>query len=99
MGTVEMSEMEKLSHKLNIKTLHDLGLKMPRITQKYWLAVRKLSIIQMTSTYFMHIAEAQKPGTIYRWMKEYGYKWDGEKWNDVRFLADPLKVNESFKEL
>lgn len=75
-----LSEADQQLIRFDSKCLSDLGLKMPRITKKYWLGVLAVSKIQFVSPYFMHIAEAKRKGTIYKWLKEYGYTWNCQAW-------------------
>ncbi len=47
--------MQQMSLKTDREVLRDLGLIMPRITPKYWLAVGKLSDRDNISPYYLHL--------------------------------------------
>lgn len=80
MPALTLNSAEKRLIKFDAKCLGDLGLQMPRITAKYWAAVQALARIQNTSSYFMHVAEARQKGSLYHWLADYGYVWDGTTW-------------------
>ncbi|HYT41763.1 MAG TPA: hypothetical protein VEP90_05415 [Methylomirabilota bacterium] len=52
---VKMTRMQQMSLKTDREVLRDLGLIMPRITPKYWLAVGKLSDRDNISPYYLHL--------------------------------------------
>ncbi len=82
---VKMSRMERMSLKTNREVLRDLGLKMPRVTPKYWLAIKKLSDRYNVSPYFLHLLAARKGlKAIYAEMKQFGYAWLDGKWSRKR---------------
>jgi hypothetical protein len=57
--------MEQISVCSTRKLLRDSGLKMPRITNKYWSALKTLSQYDSTSFDFYHIAAARKGPQIF----------------------------------
>jgi hypothetical protein len=80
-ATVKLSTVERMSLEFDRKVIRDMGLKMPRITPKYWLAVKALSQVDNTSPYFYHLFAARKgQRAIYTQMKQLGYSWKHGKW-------------------
>lgn len=79
--TVKISRMERMSLKTDREVLRDLGLKMPRITPKYWLAVKVLSDLDFTSPYFYHLYAARNGlRAFYKSIIQQGYTWKNGKW-------------------
>jgi hypothetical protein len=79
--TVQLSPMEQISLRSTRELLRDSGLKMPRITNKYWSALKTLSQFDATSLEFYHIAAARKgPQIFYEQLKKLGYVWKKGKW-------------------
>jgi hypothetical protein len=77
--------MEKLSLKNNREALLDMGLKMPRITPKYWSAIKLISANDSTSIVFYHIHAARKgQHAFYTELKNSGYEWQKGKWVRVK---------------
>jgi hypothetical protein len=73
-ATVTLSPVERMSVEFDKKVIRDMGLKMPRMTPKYWLAVKTLSQATNTSLSFIHLAAARKgQHVIYTHMKQLGY--------------------------
>jgi hypothetical protein len=58
--TVKLSQMEQLSLRSTRKLLHDSGLKMPRITNKYWSALKTLSQYDATSFEFYTLQQRER---------------------------------------
>ncbi len=84
-ATMKLTAMQRASLKTDREVLHDLGLKMPRITPKYWLAVGKLSDRDNVSPYFLHLLAARRgQQVIYAEMKQLGYTWQNGKWSRKR---------------
>jgi len=79
--TVKMSRMERMSLKTDREVLRDLGLKMPRITPKYWRAVKILSDLDFTSPYFYHLYAARAGlRAFYKSIIQQGYRWKNGTW-------------------
>jgi hypothetical protein len=78
---VEIDWLDQENLKLDRLTLGDMGLKMPRLTKKYWLCVQQLSKTQMTSAFFMHqMAAEQGQQAVYKYLEDLGFSWNGETW-------------------
>lgn len=78
---VELNWIDRENIKLDRLTLGDLGLKMPRLTKKYWLGVRQLSISQQTSPFFFHQMAAQSGSqAVYKYLEELGFTWNDNNW-------------------
>ena len=72
-----LSDMQRLSLSFDKRVLGDLGLSMPRLTQKYLDAVFTLSELQATSPYFYHVIAARDGREVlYCQLREVGYVWD-----------------------
>lgn len=78
---VELDWIDQENIKLDQLTLGDLGLKMPRLTKKYWLGIRQLSISQQTSPFFFHqIAAESGTQAVYQYLAELGFTWIDHHW-------------------
>lgn len=73
----------KQSLEFDKRCLSDLGLKMPRCTQKYLSAIAFLSRLYQTSAYFFHIAAARN-GTdwLYAGLQTHKIRYNGGDWHD-----------------
>lgn len=78
---VELSRIDRENIRIDRLTLGDLGLKMPRLTKKYWLGVCQLSITQQTSQFFFHQMAAES-GTqaVYKYLGKLGFTYEGCNW-------------------
>ena len=82
---MRLTQMEKISLRNNREVLRDMGLKMPRITPKYWLAIKLISAKDSTSIVFYHIHAARKGQQVfYTELKKSGYAWQKGKWVRVK---------------
>jgi hypothetical protein len=78
---VELNWIDRENIKLDRLTLGDLGLKMPRLTKKYWLGVRQLSTTQQTSPFFIHTMAARSgTNAVYKYLEELGFTWTDNNW-------------------
>lgn len=78
---VELDWLDRENLRFDRLTLRDLGLKMPRLTKKYWRCIQQLSKTQMTSAFFMHqMAAEQGQQAVYTYLEELGYSWNGDIW-------------------
>jgi hypothetical protein len=75
------SILEELSIQTDKRALADLGLKMPKLTPKYWGAVRILAAHQSVSTFFIHL-EASNFGVkrLYRKLAQLKFEWYDKRW-------------------
>ncbi len=85
---VELDWIDRENLRIDRLTLGDLGLKMLRLTKKYWLGVRQLSRMQQTSPFFLHQMAAQR-GTqaVYDYLEELGFTWNSNDWVKVRGIC------------
>src|SRR5438105_6674068 len=78
---VKLTRMQRMKLKYDREILRDMGLRMPRITPKYWSAIQIVSSKSFTSTTFYHIAAARKGQQVfYNELKNLGYEWQNGKW-------------------
>jgi len=73
----------KQSLEFDKRCLGDLGLTMPRCTQKYLSAIAFLSRLYETSAYFFHVAAARN-GTawLYAGLQTHKIRYNGGDWHD-----------------
>jgi hypothetical protein len=82
---IKLSPMEQMSLEDNRAALRDMGLKMPRITPKYWGAIKLLSSQGATSVVFYHIIAARKGQAVfYAELEKAGYVWKAGKWQRTK---------------
>lgn len=86
---VELDWLDQENIRLDRLTLSDLGLKMPRLTKKYWLCVQQLSKTQETTAFFMHqMAAEQGIQSVYQYLEELGFIWNGDRWTETEHGAN-----------
>ncbi|PIG94579.1 hypothetical protein [Gloeocapsopsis sp. IPPAS B-1203] len=80
---IELSWSEELSLELDRRTVESFGLRMPSLTSKYLLGVRKLSEVNAVSPYFFHLAAARHGRMVlFQQLAELGYSWTGYEWQE-----------------
>lgn len=80
---MELSKLQKQQLAFDRDTLKSLGLRMPRLTQKYVSAVYLLAQVEQVSPYFFHLHAARgSQETLYSSLREFGYSWSGKDWKD-----------------
>ncbi len=78
---IALSWAEELSLELDRQSVEAMGLKMPILSSKYLLCVRKLSAVNAVSPYFHHLAAARHGrAVLFQQLKELGYSWNGRDW-------------------
>jgi hypothetical protein len=82
---IKLSPMEQMNLEDNRAALRNMGLQMPRITPKYWGAIKLLSSQGSTSVVFYHIIAARKGQQVfYTELEKAGYVWKDGKWKQVK---------------
>lgn len=78
---IELSWSEELSLELDKRSIESFGLKMPILTSKYLLCVRKLSEVNAVSPYFYHLAAARHGrAVVFEHLAKLDYSWTGYEW-------------------